>query len=470
MLNSKLLIVYRALDTTDKRTFNKWLASPLHVQHPHIVALFQLISSKRKFNELTMAKHKAFDSIFPNTPYKDIKMRHLMSDAYETLQLFVAYNKSKDDSFRQQLYLKQGFSDLKMYKLAEKQLLRMKQQQQRSTIKDANYFIQNYEIERETFEIKAKQQRTEATNLQEITATCTIFFIINTLKYACKSQTHSTLRKETYKIPLLNAVLDEVKQGNYHHIDTLMQYYYSFQVLTAPDKEANYQRLKPYLFEKSASTSVEDFKEIFIAALNFCIRKLNDGAEEYVREALLLYQEGLRQKTLIEDSILSRFSYKNIAALGLRCKEYTWTAAFIDEYAPYLEPCYRQNYQHYNHAKLAYDQGYFDTAMPLLVQGEYDDVFLNIDAKIMLMKMYYQQSNHEALYSLIESVKVYLSRKSKAVLSYHQENYSNILKYLQKIIRVNPYDKEEKQLLLDEIESVQPLTEKKWLLDILRTI
>ena len=135
-----------------------------------------------------------------------------------------------------------------------------------------------------------------------------------------------------------------------------------------------------------------------------------------------------------------------------------------------MQPQYRQNYQHYNHAKLAYEQKQYEKAMQLLIRVEYDDVFLNIDAKIMLMKMYYQQKNHDALYSLIESVRVFLSRKSKAVLSYHQENYSNILKYLQKIVRCNPYDKNLKQQLRMEIVDVQPLTEKKWLLDILDSL
>ena len=470
MINSKLFQLYKALDTAQKRSFNKWLASPLHVQHPNIKALFEFFNRNRKITINSLSKSKAFEFIFPNQVYLDAKLRHLMSDAYESLQAFIVFKKSQNDTFRQQLYLKTALTDLKLENLAEKQLLRIKKYQEKKTIKDANYFLQNYELEQEIFVIKAKQQRTEATNLQEITATFSTFFVINTLKYACKSQTHSNLRKAAYKIPLLDAVLEEVKKGTYNSIDTVMQYYFSYQVLTAPNKEANYDALKSYLLDKSASTAIEDFKEIFIAALNFCIRKLNDGAENYVKEALLLYKEGLKKQTLIEDGILSRFSYKNIAALGLRCEEYDWTAQFIDDYAQFLQPQYRQNYQHYNHAKLAYEQKQYEKAMQLLIRVEYDDVFLNIDAKIMLMKMYYQQKNHDALYSLIESVRVFLSRKSKAVLSYHQENYSNILKYLQKIVRCNPYDKNLKQQLRMEIVDVQPLTEKKWLLDILASL
>lgn len=95
--------------------------------------------------------------------------------------------------------------------------------------------------------------------------------------------------------------------------------------------------------------------------------------------------------------MLSRFTYKNIVAVGLRLKEYDWTATYIPTYAKYLEVAYRENYQHYTTSKLYFSKGEYDAAMQRLIQVEYDDLFLNLDAKTMLMKIYYETQSYNAL-------------------------------------------------------------------------
>ena len=52
-------------------------------------------------------------------------------------------------------------------------------------------------------------------------------------------------------------------------------------------------------------------------------------------------------------------------------------------------------------------------------------------------------------------------------MSYHQENYKNILRFTQKIISLPPYNKKAKMTLLEEIKTIRPLTERQWLLNAL---
>jgi len=52
-------------------------------------------------------------------------------------------------------------------------------------------------------------------------------------------------------------------------------------------------------------------------------------------------------------------------------------------------------------------------------------------------------------------------------MSYHQENYKNILRFTQKIIALPAYNKKAKATLIKEIKTIRPLTERQWLLDAL---
>lgn len=59
-------------------------------------------------------------------------------------------------------------------------------------------------------------------------------------------------------------------------------------------------------------------------------------------------------------------------------------------------------------------------------------------------------------------MKTYLQRKK--VMGYHKDNYKNIIQYTKKMLKVAHYDKAQIQKLKSEIESTNPLTERKWLL------
>lgn len=467
MYKSKLITIFKALPTTQKRQLRKWLISPIHNQHQDVVKLFDFIYSKRTISKKSISKEQAYVYLYGKVVYKDSRMRHVMSFALETLNDFVSYSEIQKDSFLSDFSLIKGYRALQLDKLAAQSLDKIKRRQEDILIKNSAFFLQNYQLEQDFFEQIGRKQRTDPINLKEITRPFTTLFIIHTLKYACISQTHSNLRKEAYQIPLLEAVLEEVDRGYYDDIDAIMIYYHSYWALTLSNAEKHFIQLKTYLFRTQPVLDLVDLKDLYLAALNYCIKRLNIGDEEYVIEALEIYKMGLKTKILLEENKLSRFAYKNITALGLRAKDFDWIRTFIETYAAFVDPKYRDSYKHYNTAKLYFEQGNQSKAIKLLLQVEYDDIFLNLDAKIILLKIYFSNKDYEALESLLDSTRVYLGRKSKSVMSYHQENYKNILRFTQKIISLPPYNKKAKMTLLEEIKTIRPLTERQWLLNAL---
>ncbi len=117
---------------------------------------------------------------------------------------------------------------------------------------------------------------------------------------------------------------------------------------------------------------------------------------------------------------------------------------------------------HFCLARLHFEKGEYDTAMRLLQQVEYDDILMNLNAKTMLLKMYYEQEELSALESLLESFRIYIQRKK--MIGYHSSNYKNILRFTRKLIKINPYSRKQKDKLKMEIEAAKPLSEREWLL------
>lgn len=206
----------------------------------------------------------------------------------------------------------------------------------------------------------------------------------------------------------------------------------------------------------------EELRSLHFLAINFCIQRFNRGEEHYLGEVFGLYQNGLQQGILLINDQLSRFAFANIAGIAIRLGEFAWTEDFIKQFAPKIERQHRRNYQDFILAKLHFARRNLDQAQTLLQNVEYEDVFLNLDAKVLLLKIYFENNEMEVLDSFISSFQRFLQRKKG--LGYHRENYLNTLQFTRRLISLNPYDKKEKEALKMEIEGTKALGEKEWFL------
>ena len=141
----------------------------------------------------------------------------------------------------------------------------------------------------------------------------------------------------------------------------------------------------------------------------------------------------------------------------------------MEDYQQFLEEKHRQGFVYYSLARLYYEEKNYDQAMKLLIQeAHYDDIIINLSAKTLLAKMYYEQEEIDVLESLLESMRTYIQRKK--VMGYHKNNYKNIIRYTKKLLKITPYSKLSREKLHEEINQVSPLTEKEWLLNQLSKI
>ena len=182
--------------------------------------------------------------------------------------------------------------------------------------------------------------------------------------------------------------------------------------------------------------------------------------------SLDLYQTGLDTEALINDGEISRFAYKNIVALALKLHKYEWVKNFIEDYTPYLHSKYRDSNRNYNLARLYFVKKEYQKAMPMLAQVDDSDLLLNLDSRVMLLKMYYEMKEYDALDNLMTSFRIMLLRKKKNI-GYHQQHYLNLLRFIKKMVRLNPYDKVAIAQFRDKVKASPVVAERVWILEVL---
>ena len=155
-------------------------------------------------------------------------------------------------------------------------------------------------------------------------------------------------------------------------------------------------------------------------------------------------------------------AFKNVIKLGFNLKKYDWVEQFIRENNQYLEEQFRQNALHYNLADLYFQKSNFGEALLHLNQVEINEISYALGTREMLMRIYYETDEEEALISLIASFNIYLKR-NKDLPSDVRKMYLNFCRIVGQILRRNP---KKLKKIGEEIKNTKLLLAKNWLLEI----
>ncbi len=461
MKSHRLYELFYTLEDEELRKVSKFINSPIFNRREIVVKLFRfMVKNKSKGWKM----EKLFEHLYPNEPYQIKKLHHAHSFLLQRMESYLIWKSTSDDIPSSQLELLKLYRQLKVDKLFNKQLKIADNQIHKHPLKNARHLSLKYDFLKEEFYHKREHGRNIEFNLQELSDMQDIAFMADKLKSACTLLSHQAMKKKEYDAGLLQAVLDRIEQEEkYLEYPAISLYYFAFRALTQFEEESHYFQLKSLLKIHIDAFPPQEKRDIIILTANYCIRRLNKGDKGFIREAFDTYRYGLEKNALIENNQLSRWTYNNIILLGLRLNEFDWVEPFIHKYKSSLNPKVREDTYNFNLSKYYVEKQDYQKAMPLLLQTKYDDVLHNLGAKNMLIKMYFELGEWDALESLIENFKTYISRQKD--LGYHKENYLNTITIIRKIMRLQPYDQQGKEDVRDEIIQTKILIAREWLLE-----
>jgi len=468
MYTSKLVDIFYRLSKSQLRGLRKFVRSPYHNKREDVVALFELLYKTPLENRIALRKEKAYPKIFGKKKYSSDQMDYTMSFLFKVIEQFLVYENAIENKTNVQIALMEEYRKLGLSKHYLQALIRAEQYQEKSLLRDIYYHQKALGIELDHYQFLSLQERNTSKNLQEINTKLDLYFLSQKLKMACLALAHQAVFKQKYNLGLLDVVLPYIEQTpellEYPAI-SLYYYYYQARTLDTVEAEVHFQKFKAIFLNSHEAFEDGELQDLYKFALNYCIKNINIGKDEYQLELFDFYKVGLELKVLLErNGILSPFTFNNITKLALRLDKINWTESFIKKYKEFVEPKYHESYVHNAYSMLYFAQGKYEETMIRLQQVDYKELFITIDAKVLLMKVYYELDEYDVLESFINSFKVFLRRKD--IMAYHQEIYKNFIRIMQKLINLPPFDKAAKGKLYTEVEGTK--AEKKWLLEKLK--
>lgn len=463
MNNSKLINILQTFSSKEKRRCRDWIACPINNQRQDVCDLYDFLW-EMELKEQYLTKNLAWATIYPKETYTDGKMRQIIHRLFNAVEGFLIHEQLQTKESRRAILLAESLKERTLFKELNLVLKKTQKNLQKEALQNWDSLRLNYELETLHFNASEQAQRTSALNLQELSDALDIQFFADKLRKACLLYSRLVVFKMNYQPKMLAVVLEQVKELDYLKIPAIGLYYYCYLAFTDTQKaDQHFQKMMNYLKEYALQFPPHEIRELYLLAINYTIKKLNDNSRWHLEKAFELYQTGIAEGYLLEQGIITPFTYSNMVSIGIQMEQYEWVEDFLQEYKDKISLEHRESIFQECLAKLYYAQRKYKKAQQLLVQIQVKDILRILSCKVMLLRIYYETSEFEALESLLDSLKMYLRRKD--VVGYHKENYNNITKYMQKLIRVNPFDKQAKQKLKAEILETNILATKKWMLE-----
>lgn len=470
MINNKVIIALQALSVYELNRLGKFILSPYFNKNKQITSHFDLLTASIKNNELQdLDKEAIWKNAYGTTKFNDNKLRKLNTDLLKLVEEFLAVEGFQKNPLHQANYLLKAIADKKIEKLYNSTISTVKRLSKQQLEKPASYYYYQYQIEKNVFNLTSEYERKTKTkselanfNISKIADNLDIFYLTEKIRYLNTLLTWQNVTKHEQTIKFRDDLIKQIQDIDYQSYPALNIYYTIYLSTIEPDNPSHYEDLV-----KSIKTNIDLFskpeaKDIFEAAINYCVRKANKGDSNYLQELFEIYEFGLEYEIILVDGEITPTSFRNICFIGLRLKKFDWTEDFIAKYSLHLDEKYRKNAVTFNLARLYWYQKKFRNVIEQLRDVEYADIFYNLNSKVILLSTYYELDEYEALDFLIKSFKVFLSRKSN-LPDRMRSNYQNFTKYLERLTKLDLKDNKKLETYLKDLKEEKKIASKFWL-------
>lgn len=461
--SNKLISVLAGLDRAQLRSCRKLIQSPWFNTNNDLIGFFEEITR-------LLAKNKPLDKfaiwravLGKGKPFNDVRFRKYTSDLFKLVREFLVQESlSAEPELKHYLYL------AALEKQSPDKLIRGVERNwdsfrgPRKSFQYTSYLYQHLLEDRKYSLLNYEHRPYEQANVEEISASLDIYYIVVKLRNAVYSLSENQNKRQQYELHLVDEVVNFLHQNDvYIDHPVVAIYYYMYQMLAEEDQEA-YFHFKTTIMRHADELGNDQAFELFQPALNYCRRRINEGKKEFLQEYMDVYKYALERGLVFDDGVLDPLQFRNTITFALRLGEYDWAEHYIENYQQRLPEKQRLNAVNYNSALLYFYSRNYDKALDFLRDVEYENVTYNLNAKAMLLSIYYETEADISLDSLFDSVTAYLNRHKELPAS-AQEAFRNLISFTRRLTRMLPGDKKALKQLKTDLAGKKYVASRPWL-------
>jgi hypothetical protein len=456
MRSSTLMQTLTALDTRERRLLSKWLEGPVAGVRDDVRRLFLWLDRHLTKPDDALLKTGAWAAACGDAsrPLDERQLNHLCSWLLGHVREFLAWREWQRDEAMRDLHLCRALRRYGLDAQFERACSQALDGLAATPYRDEHYHQMNFWLYRERLEHRAARSRAAVLPFEAVTRHAEAAFRLHELQLECSAAVlHSVAPQSAHR----SAAAPAEPSASVRMYEALARC-----LREAPDDAAFFEG-KNLLLAHWGQLRERERRTPYLLALNYAIRRRNQGEPDFLRHILDLYRSGLANGALLENGFLSRFTLLNAVTTALLLGESAGMEAWIEEYRALLPP--RERYPTGQYALALYHLHLrdYDRVLVLLREVHFgDDVLTDVSARCILLRIYYERQHTEALEALLGSFDKLL-RYHRATLGYRYDNYANLLRFVRLLGKKNT--PAQRTALREEVQTCTALAERGWLLE-----
>ncbi|MEZ4850980.1 MAG: hypothetical protein R3B93_20660 [Bacteroidia bacterium] len=435
----RFIQLYQTLHPKEIKQFRAYIDSPYFNTNQRLVKLIDYLEHYNPEKEGEIDKEAIFAVLYEkDATYNEQQVYDHFSFLLRLLENFLAQQDYENDFPSRQRHLLSALTLRDHEPHFQRSFQKAEKKWKQHPYRDANYYLWRFLQFKEGSEFSGKQQkRTDDDYLVQAIYSLDLGYLSFRLKYACELLNRENILGDSSSESVVSWPADLLTQipESFRDIPVIQIYTQIYLTLQEPLHEKHYHELVKLLNTHTQEFPKREVNDMYTYAQNYCIKMINSGNARYEQHLFSLFQNLLDKELLIENGVIDHRKYKNIITVGLRMKEYNWVKDFLDQYRKYLPEKFQGNAYHYNLASYFYEQDEYSQALQLLNQISFSDVYYHLSSRAMILKIYYEMEEENALDSLLDTFRIFLNR-NKNISAYQRTVHKNLIRYTRKLNQI----------------------------------
>ncbi|MEM6342492.1 MAG: hypothetical protein AAF927_01380 [Bacteroidota bacterium] len=476
MYKTKLLQILNHLSPKEKKQFQEFVASPYFNQREEAkVMLSHLLSLPPE--DPGLHRRSVYRVVYGKAQLNETRLRLETSHLYKLLKRFLAQKAYEKDDSASELYLLTSLREHKLTKVFEIEQKRFDSKLAQSATQDGDYHYAQFKKEAEANAMYGQQYlRLPDPHLQAKIDHLDRYYLLLKLKESCEMRNRERILNTPYELHLLAEIRAFLQQNQAWLAEDPALAIYSLilqlqdaELAKKPDLE-RLDQLLTLLAQHHQLVNQQEARGMYKHAQNYCIRCVNLGIAGFRERLLAIYQQGLENGLLLVTGTIAPTDYQNIVITALRLDKLAWAKSFAEEYQSKLVAEGRNNAYHMVLAHIYNAEGRNSDAIQLLQSVQFSDISFQLNARMLLFQLYYEQQAWEAALYHLEAFNIFV-RRNKQIPTPRRKAYSNQLKLSRKLILLAEKTKKlggeefrkETESLHRQLQHTSQLVNRNWL-------
>lgn len=461
--SNKLIELLQTFSASELLAFRDFTASPYFNKREELVRLYAHLKkvAATGFPDKKIERNILFEAAFPGHPYDDALFHHSMSRLLKLAEQFISLQDVLLPRLNTSIAPAQAYYRRKLRRHFDYAIKQTKTELEDQSLRDGEYFYARHEIAalEEMYFSDLNEQQLSGDSIQQASDFLDRSYLSKKLRFLCVMLDRQHFLSTPTRMDMLDEVLAFLAKNDCSDTPAISVYHALLLALTESENSRYFEQFKTLWTDSIDQFSMYDLKSQLGLAINFCIHRIRIGDKSYAAMLADLYREGLERKILLDEGRISPWTFKNIVKLNLGLQRYEWAESFVRAYSHTLQEDERQDALHFNLAELHYHQGHLDEARGHLVKVEFSHWRYILGAKTLLLKIYFETHETEALELLLTSFGTFLQRNQRIP----KDVKKPYLQFVRLLHKLSMLPASQRPVLLAKIKSTPSLTERSWL-------